>query len=194
MKDHPDAELSEMQKVMAQHQEELEAFSKNWIAYQAKGNSEAIRYLVDHGVKVINMSSFLSKQLIQAEEDWEKIDDAFTYAADKDVIIVLGAGNHAQEVNDYPGNESKTIIAGASLLNDERWEEEIEMMKQKIKMGSCYGILICKNSTPIVPSMSISLDDFIKGEKYINQKIDPKNEKFIWRDISKSDEYRWYDT
>ena len=139
MKDHPDAELSEFQKEMGKHPEELEAFGKNWIAYQAKGNSEAIRYLVDHGVKVINMSGFLSKQLIQAEEDWKKIDDAFTYAADKNVIIVLSAGNHAQEVNDYPGSESKTIIAGASLLNDERWEEEIEMMKQKIKMGSCYG-------------------------------------------------------
>ena len=71
------------------------------------------------------------------KEDWEKIDDAFSYASDKDVIIVLSAGNHAQEVNDYPGNESTTIIAGASLLNDERWEEEIKMMKQKIKMGSC---------------------------------------------------------
>jgi subtilisin family serine protease len=137
MKNKPDAALSEWQEEIAKHAEELEAWGNEWTNYVALSIAEAIRHLVDHGVMVINISSFLSRQLI-AEKAWNELEKAFAYAEDNDVIIVLGAGNNAMRCEDYPGGEL-TIVVGAILLNDERWEEEIEYMGEKIKQGSNYG-------------------------------------------------------
>ena len=152
---HPDAGLADFQKELANHQKELEAFGKNWITYISKSNAEAIRYLVDHGVRVINISGFLSRQIIvmQSPESWDLLESAFSYARGKGVIIVLSAGNQAQEVTDYPGDDSTTIIAGASLLDDSRWEEDTTMMQQKIKQGSCYG----KRLTVMAPVDSLAV-------------------------------------
>ena len=137
MKNNPDATLSELQKEMAKHTEELKECGNQWTSYMALSIAEAIRYLVDHGVRVINISGFLSRQLI-AEKPWDELEKAFAYAEDNDVIIVLGAGNNAMKCEDYPGGEL-TIVVGATLLNDERWEEEVEYMGEKIKQGSTYG-------------------------------------------------------
>ncbi|MHB9029780.1 MAG: S8 family peptidase [Candidatus Latescibacterota bacterium] len=140
-KDHPNASMTDLQKEMANHQAELAAFGKKWTEYISRSNAEAIRFLVDSGVRVINISGFISRQIIfgSSPESWDMLQNAFTYARDKGVIIVLGSGNNAREVDDYPGDDSFTIIAGASLLNDTRWEEEITMMQQKMKQGSSYG-------------------------------------------------------
>jgi subtilisin family serine protease len=137
LKNNPDATLSEWQEEIAKHAEELEEWGNQWTTYTALSIAEAIRYLVDHGVRVINISAFLSRQLIP-EKAWDELEKAFEYAEDNDVIIVLGAGNNAMKCEDYPGGEL-TIVAGATLLNDERWEEEVEFMGQKIKQGSNYG-------------------------------------------------------
>ena len=137
MKNNPDATLSELQEEMAKHTEELKECGNQWTSYMALSIAEAIRYLVDHGVRVINISGFLSRQLI-AEKPWDELEKAFAYAEDNDVIIVLGAGNNAMKCEDYPGGEL-TIVVGATLLNDERWEEEVEYMGEKIKQGSTYG-------------------------------------------------------
>lgn len=138
---HPDASMADFQKELANHQKEMEEFGKSWITYISRSNAEGIRYLVDHGVKVINISGYISRQLIvmQSQESWDLLESAFAYARDKGVIIVLSSGNQAQEVTDYPGDDATVIIAGASLLNDIRWEEEVTMMQQKIKQGSCWG-------------------------------------------------------
>lgn len=138
MKNHPGANLSELQKEMKQN-DELKEFSENWTAYIALSVAEAMRYLVDHGVKVINISGFLKKGLIASPEAKSKLEDAFSYAASKGVLIVIGAGNNAWECEDYPGDKNSTIVVGATMLNDKRWEEEKEYMGQKIKQGSSYG-------------------------------------------------------
>jgi len=137
MKNKSDATLSEWQEEIAKHAEDLEEWGKEWTTYMALSIADAIRYLVDHGVRVINISAFLSRQLI-AEKAWNELEKAFEYAEDNDVIIVLGAGNNAMRCEDYPGREL-TIVVGATLLNDERWEEEYEVMGEKIKQGSNYG-------------------------------------------------------
>jgi subtilisin family serine protease len=151
LKDHPGADYSEGLKVMAEHQDELKEFGEKWTTYMSESIAEAIRYSVDHGAKVINISGFLSKSLIPSSESSSKLEEAFSYAANKDVIIVIPAGNSAREVEDYPGDENSTIVAGATMLNDERWEEEISMGKQTIKQGSNYG----KRLTVMAPVESL---------------------------------------
>jgi subtilisin family serine protease len=139
MKEHPDAGYAEGMKELAKHREEAKEFGENWTTYIAESVAEAIRYSVDHGARVINISGFLNKSLIPSSDARNKLDKAFAYSAEKEVIIVLSSGNTGKEVEDYPGDGRLTIIAGAAMLNDKRWEKEIPMGKQTIKQGSSYG-------------------------------------------------------
>ncbi len=50
--------------------------------------ADAVRWAVDHGADVINMS--LTRNTLDWPESW---DDAFSYAMDRDVVIVAAAGN-----------------------------------------------------------------------------------------------------
>ena len=50
--------------------------------------AQAVRYAVDHGAQVINMS--LTRNTLEWPTSW---DDAFAYAAEHDVVVVAAAGN-----------------------------------------------------------------------------------------------------
>lgn len=142
MRENPEATMAEMQEEMRKHpdvMEKIEKFGRDWVRYQVLGAADAIRYLVDHGVRVINFSGGLEKRLCPFPDVWKKVEDAFAYAAEKDVVIVLSAGNNAAKWEGYPGNAHSMLVVGASLLDDTRWEQEIEMMGTKIKTGSNYG-------------------------------------------------------
>jgi thermitase len=145
------AGLAELQKEMAKHQDELKKFGEEWTSYQAHSTADSIRYLSDHGARVINLSGLMRKSLIPSAEAWDCLQEAFRYAAGKGTLIVSGAGNNAQACEDYPGDERSTIIVGASRLDDERWEEEKEYMGQKIKQGSNFG----KRLTVLAPAENI---------------------------------------
>lgn len=79
----------------------------------------AIRYAVDNGAKVINMS--FGKDF-SPEKKW--VDDAIKYAESKDVLIVHAAGNDAENLEESPsypspyydgaGKASNVITVGAS--------------------------------------------------------------------------------
>jgi cell wall-associated protease len=62
-----------------------------------KDIANAIRYAVDNGAKVVNMS-FGKK--ISPHKEW--VDEAFKYAADHDVLLVQAAGNDNQDVDAKP--------------------------------------------------------------------------------------------
>ncbi|MEO6499446.1 MAG: S8 family serine peptidase, partial [Mucilaginibacter sp.] len=92
-----------------------------------KDIAKAIRYAVDNGAKVINMS--FGKKL-SPHKKW--VDDAFKYAAAKDVLLVQASGNDGEDVdvtvlypNDTFDDGSSTdaanvICVGASAAtNDE---------------------------------------------------------------------------
>ena len=138
---HPDASLADLQKEMAKRQDELVKWAREWSDYQYGNAADAIRYLVDHKAKVINISGFLPRKACQSPAAWRKLEEAFAYAAKKSVVIVLAAGNNAAEVGDYPGSPETVIVAGATLLDDTRWEEkkEVEVFKVKVKQGSNFG-------------------------------------------------------
>ncbi len=138
-REHPNGTMADFQKEMAAHQEEMKAFGAAWSRYQIEGAAEAIRYLVDHGVRVINLSAAMRKSLCQDPKSWQMLDRAFAYAAAKNVLIVLAAGNSAALWEDYPGRPGTMLVAGACLLDGTRWEQESAIQGMKIKQGSCYG-------------------------------------------------------
>jgi subtilisin family serine protease len=138
-KEHPMATLADWQKELANQKGTLEKFGRAWVHYQVDGAADAIRYLVDRGVKVINFSGGLKGSLCPSAAKWKRLEDAFSYAAKKGVVIVLAAGNNAAEWEDYPGRPDTVIVAGATLLNDNRWEEEVTVQGPRIKQGSNFG-------------------------------------------------------
>lgn len=138
-KEHPKAALADLQKEMMKHPLTLMKFGQDWVHFQVDGTADAIRYLVNRGVRVINVSSALKRSLCPSAEDWNKLEAAFSYAAEKGVVIVLSAGNNAAQWEDYPGKPETMIVAGATLLNDTRWEQEDSLHGTKIKQGSNFG-------------------------------------------------------
>lgn len=137
--EHPKATLADLQTEMMKQGETLTKFGQDWIHFQVDGAAVAIRYLVDHGVKVINFSGGLQRSFCPSAEKWQRLEEAFSYAAEKGVVIVLAAGNNAAQWDDYPGSPETVIVAGATLLNDTRWEMEADLRGTKIKQGSNFG-------------------------------------------------------
>src|SRR6218665_1705592 len=96
-----------------------------------KDIANAIRYAVDNGADVINMS-FIMDSL--AHPDW--LFDAIKYAQKKGVLLVRGAGNNGKEIAYYPNQhigKRKTVdnflVVAGSTTNE----------KGLVWSGSTYG-------------------------------------------------------
>jgi len=151
-KDNPNASMADLQKEMLKHGKEMSEFGREWVRFQLENAADAIRYLVDHGVKVINFSGGLKRSLCPFPDVWRKLEDAFAYAAQKNVIIVLGAGNDAVQWEDYPGHSDTVIVVGATWLNDTRWEMQFKPTPgMEVKQGSNFG----KRLTVMAPSENL---------------------------------------
>lgn len=72
----------------------------------------SIRYAVDHGAKVINMSF---GKYISPDKKW--VDDAIKYALEKDVVIVHAAGNDGEDVDWHDNYPSIYTIENEYLPN-----------------------------------------------------------------------------
>ncbi len=72
----------------------------------------AIRYAVDNGAKVINMSFGKS---FSPDKKW--VDDAYKYAASKDVLLIHAAGNDAKNI-DSSDNYPSTVMLDGSLAKN----------------------------------------------------------------------------
>lgn len=157
IKAHPDAAPSEALKarseLMRKHRKEIERFGTDWVRYQVSGATKAIRYVADKGARVINFSGCLQRKNVRSAELWRGLEDAFAYAAGKDAVIVLSAGNSDRRIDDYPGKGDTVIVAGASDLSDKRWQMEIKFkgMARGIKQGSDFG----KRLTVMAPAEKI---------------------------------------
>jgi cell wall-associated protease len=77
-----------------------------------KDVANAIHYAVDHGAEVINMS-FGKK--ISPHKAW--VDEAFKYAAAKDVLLVMASGNDNQDVDKTPQFPNDTYLDGSTTDN-----------------------------------------------------------------------------
>lgn len=135
----PGGDMKGFQKYIMEHLAEMNEFALKHIAHVVEGTAQGIRYLVDHGARIINMSIYLDKALIQSQQDRAKLDAAFQYARERDVVLLVGAGNNARESEDYPGDESFVLVVGACLLDGSRWEEEMVIGGMKLMQGSNFG-------------------------------------------------------
>lgn len=78
-----------------------------------KDIANAIRFAVDHGAKVVNMS-FGKK--ISPHKEW--VDAAFKYAADHDVLLVQASGNDGQDVDAKPEFPNDRFADGSQTDGD----------------------------------------------------------------------------
>src|SRR4029077_15269758 len=60
---HPKAGLADWQKQLVLPVPQISRFGTDWVHFQIAGAADAIRYLVDHGVRVINFSGGLKRSL-----------------------------------------------------------------------------------------------------------------------------------
>jgi cell wall-associated protease len=74
-----------------------------------KDVANAIRYAVDNGAKIINMS--FGKQL-SPHKEW--VDEAFKYAASKDVLLVLASGNENNDMDKEPDYPNDHFLDGST--------------------------------------------------------------------------------
>jgi cell wall-associated protease len=74
-----------------------------------KDIANAIRYAVDNGAKIVNMS--FGKKL-SPHKDW--VDEAFKYAASKDVLLVQASGNDGQDMDVKPQYPNDIFADGSS--------------------------------------------------------------------------------
>ncbi len=72
----------------------------------------AIRYAVDNGAKVINMSFGKS---FSPQKQW--VDSAFVYAASKDVLLVHSAGNDGKNIDSTESYPSTDFLNGGHATN-----------------------------------------------------------------------------
>lgn len=77
-----------------------------------KDIANAIRYAVDNGAKIINMSF---GKWLSPHKDW--VDAAFKYAASKDVLLVMASGNDNLNVDSIPQYPNDTYLEGSSTDN-----------------------------------------------------------------------------
>ncbi|MGW1789954.1 type VII secretion-associated serine protease mycosin [Streptomyces tubercidicus] len=78
--------------------------------------SQAIRYAVDHGASVINLS--LGDTFRPTD-----LDDAVQYARQKDAVLVAAAGNSGVATPEFPASTPGVISAGAVYSSGKIWEK-----------------------------------------------------------------------
>ena len=114
-------------------------FVKPWVDFVIEATSNSIVYLVDNGVRVINISIYTFKP---------EFNKAFDYARAHDVLIVVGSGNGNKEVPKTLLNKDNIIVVGASTKSDTRWEVKAGGITQ----GSNWGeeLDVCAPSEDVV--------------------------------------------
>jgi len=117
-----------------------------------KDTANAIRFAVDHGAKVVNMS-FGKK--ISPHKDW--VDAAIKYAAEKDVLLVQASGNDNQNVDEKPEFPNDSFLDGTTSDNlisvdASAWKEDTTLAANFTN----YGI---KNTDVFAPGVKVTSID-----------------------------------
>ncbi|MFI0512929.1 type VII secretion-associated serine protease mycosin [Streptomyces sp. WSLK1-5] len=84
------------------------------------GTDVAIRYAVDHGASVINVSQCFDSS---SQADLEKVSSAVAYALSHDVLVIGGAGNDGNSSKCYPASAPGALGVGAVKNDGLIWEK-----------------------------------------------------------------------
>jgi type VII secretion-associated serine protease mycosin len=88
---------------------------------KGSGFADEIRYAVDHGAKVINISMILEDTRYENSGSPEDL-AAVSYALDKDVLIVAGAGNDGRGPDlPFPANAAGVVAVGGVDKSGKYW-------------------------------------------------------------------------
>ncbi len=79
---------------------------------RAQYTARAIRYAADMGARVINWSGFVSTA---TPEEFEGLKEAIDYAAEKSVLLVIGAGNSALNLDEI--EDPRTVVERFNMLS-----------------------------------------------------------------------------
>ncbi|WP_329597207.1 S8 family serine peptidase [Streptomyces pseudovenezuelae] len=84
------------------------------------GMDVSIRYAVDHGASVVNVSQCFDSS---SQEDVDKVSEAVAYALSHDVLVIGGAGNDGNSSKCYPASAPGALGVGAVKNDGQIWEK-----------------------------------------------------------------------
>jgi cell wall-associated protease len=119
-----------------------------------KDEANAIRYAVDNGARIINMS-FGKK--ISPHKDW--VDAAFKYAAAHDVLLVQAAGNDNQDLDIKPEYPNDTFADSSATDADNVINVGASGMKLDENLASTFSNYGQKNVDIFAPGVKITSID-----------------------------------
>jgi len=117
-----------------------------------KDIANAIRFAVDHGAKVVNMS-FGKK--ISPHKQW--VDDAIKYAAAKDVLLVQASGNDNQDVDDKPEFPNDSFLDGST--SDNLISVDASAWKKDTVLAANFTNYGIKNTDLFAPGVKVTSID-----------------------------------
>lgn len=129
--------MKEAHKEMSKDTVTAQRFNKQWKDFTSTTISNSVTYLVQKGVKVINISLYTFST---DPEFREKVDEVLEYARKHDVLLVMGAGNGNKEIPDVLMNRDNIIVVGASDRNDTRWTMKIGDITQGSNWGEVLDV------------------------------------------------------
>ncbi|MFE2429648.1 type VII secretion-associated serine protease mycosin [Streptomyces sp. NPDC059373] len=109
----------------------------------------SIRYAVDHGAEVINISQGGGAALDSGAEE-----DAIAYALKHNVVVVAATGNDGRQAGAYPAKYPGVVAVGGVKNDGEIWEK------------SNYGpeVLLAAPATSIVSAGAVSSTSYRSGD------------------------------
>ena len=119
-----------------------------------KDIAKAIRYAVDNGAKIVNMS--FGKKL-SPHKKW--VDEAFKYAADHDVLLVQAAGNDHQDMDVKPQFPNDTFEDGSVTDADNVISVGASAAKQDEKLAGSFSNYGKKNVDVFAPGVKVTSVD-----------------------------------
>lgn len=119
-----------------------------------KDIANAIRYAVDNGAKVINMS--FGKKL-SPHKAW--VDAAFKYAASKDVLLVQASGNDGQDMDTKPQFPNDTFEDGSATDADNVISVGASADKQDEELAGSFSNYGKKNVDVFAPGVKVTSVD-----------------------------------
>lgn len=114
----------------------------------------AIHYAVDNGAKIINMSF---GKYLSPHKDW--VDEAFKYAASKDVLLVQASGNDNLNVDSVPQYPNDTFLDGSATDADNMINVGASASLADTSLASNFSNYGLKNVDVFAPGVKVTSID-----------------------------------